>query len=137
MPSSPCFLFKNAIEFQKKAEIGSVPKGTRGIYVLFHSDENEKMNVVYIGMARGEKSGVKGRLRSHLRSKKELWTHFSVFEVWENITSKQVEELEGLFRQIYSRDSSANKLNRQKKYKPLRTVTRKSFSDWIPQTHFG
>ncbi|GAF97179.1 unnamed protein product, partial [marine sediment metagenome] len=33
-----------------------------------------------------------------------LWTHFSIFEVWENITENEIKELEGLFRQIYRKD---------------------------------
>ncbi len=40
-------------------------------------------------------------------------------KVWDNITEAEVTELEGLFRQIYSRDSSANMLNRQKSFKKL------------------
>ena len=50
---------------------------------------------------------------------KDLWTHCSVYEVWDNITQEQVEELEGLFRHIYRKDIAANQLNAQKAYKPL------------------
>ena len=72
------------------------------------------MNVVYVGMARGERSGIKGRLRTHMKSKPDLWTHFSVFQVWDNISAQEVEELEGLFRHIYRYDTQANQLNAQK-----------------------
>ena len=88
------------------------------------------MSVVYIGLARGERTGVKGRLKGHIRSKAARWTHFSVFEVWDNITKEQVEELEGLFRHIYARDPQANKLNIQKKYRPLIRVQRKTKREW-------
>jgi hypothetical protein len=132
MPISNCFLFKNSLEFLPVSEIGQIPLKVRGIYVLYHARKNSTaMDVVYVGMARGEQSGAKGRLIAHKRSKPNLWTHFSLYEVWDNITKSQVEELEGLFRQIYRYDSTANKLNVQRTYKPLRAIRRKSAADWI------
>jgi hypothetical protein len=96
MPSSIHRLFKNSFEFMPISEIAKVPAKSRGIYVLFHSDGNRKnMDVVYVGMARGEDSGMKGRLMTHRRNKEDLWTHFSVFHVWDNISTQEVEELEG------------------------------------------
>ena len=41
-------------------------------------------DVVYVGMA--AKGGIRPRLRSHKRKKEGLWTHCSVFEVWDNIS---------------------------------------------------
>ena len=61
-----------------------------------------KKSVIYIGMARG-KSGAKARLKAQRRHKADLWSHFSVFEVWDNISREQVQELEGIFRHIYRR----------------------------------
>jgi hypothetical protein len=80
-------------------------------------------DVVYIGMACG-RSGIKSRLRSHRRSKKKgaLWTHFSAFEVWPNIREEEIAELEGLFRQIYRKDTRANTINQQRSFKKLRKV---------------
>jgi len=130
MPISDCYLFKNSVEFRPASQIDLIPKQTRGIYVLFHN-RGAHMDVVYVGMARGEKTGIKGRLMSHQKSKSELWTHFSAFEVWDNIPKKQVEELEGLFRHIYRCDASANKLNIQKSYKPLDAVANRSTHSWV------
>ena len=96
----------------------------RGIYVLYHQGEGKAMNVVYVGMARGEESGAKGRLSKHKKEKSDLWTHCSVFEVWDNIFPEQVEELEGLFRHLYRRDENANKLNKQKAYAPLTKLSK-------------
>jgi hypothetical protein len=76
-------------------------------------------------MARGLKTGIAGRLGDHRRNKGGLWTHYSAFEVWDNITEKEVEELEGLFRHLYRFDSKANALNKQGSYKPLKLVCRK------------
>ena len=80
-------------------------------------------DVVYVGMAGGEvKSGIGGRLRSHKRKKGKAWTHFSAFEVWDNIREDEVRELEGIFRHIYRKDSRAGKLNKQKAFNKLRHV---------------
>ena len=39
---------------------------------------------------------VSARLRQHRRTKYGHCTHFSVFEVWENIRDDEVRELEGI-----------------------------------------
>ena len=89
------------------------------------------MNVVYIGMGgRGDSSGVKGRLRKHLKQKGGLWTHCSVFEVWDNITDSQVAELEALFRHVYARDERANALNVQKTSALIAKIRRKP-KNWL------
>jgi hypothetical protein len=130
MPISACYLFKNSFEFFPASDIKKLPVKVRGIYILYNSPDGEQMDVVYVGMARGEESGAKGRLQSHRKNKSKLWTHFSVYEVWDNISKRQVEELEGLFRHIYRFDANANKLNTQKSYKPLLQIRRHSAEDW-------
>ena len=130
MPQSTCFLFKNSLEFWSRNAVDDVPPLVRGIYVLYEERDGKHMDVVYVGMARGQNSGAKARLRSHLKSKAE-WTHFSVFEVWDNITKEQVQELEGLFRHLYRSDTRANKLNVQKSYKPLASIRRKTVETWL------
>src|SRR5690349_10190103 len=67
-----------------------------------------RFDVVYVGLSR---SGVRARLRAHARVKSDLWTHFSLFEVFDNVRDEEIEELEGLLRQIYRMDSRANRLN--------------------------
>ena len=132
MPSSVHRLFKNSMEFLPVEDIAKVPPTVRGIYVLFSSSGSKTdMNVVYVGMARGERSGMLGRLIGHKKAKPELWTHFSVFQVWDNIPAQEIEELEGLFRHIYRYDAQANKLNKQKKHKPLSAIRRKSEDQWL------
>jgi len=57
----------------------------RGIYVLYqYRPRVNHYDVVYVGMA--AKGGIRPRLRSHKRKKEGLWTHCSVFEVWDNIS---------------------------------------------------
>jgi hypothetical protein len=126
MPRSLSYLFKSSYEFVPLDELNLIPKLVRGLYVLYKAGPRSQMEVVYVGMARGERSGVKGRLNQHRGSKANEWTHVSVYEVWDNIPAEQVEELEGLFRHIYRLDPQANKLNRQRGYKPLLQLAKQS-----------
>ena len=100
MAISELKFIKRCAEFIPRTEIRNLPARTRGIYALLcERPQLKKYDVIYIGMARGLKTGIAGRLRSHARSarKNELWTHFSVFEVWDNISEDEVAELEGLY----------------------------------------
>ncbi len=75
---------------------------------------------------------IRRRLKSHSKSKhkKEHWTHFSVFEVWDNIREEEIRELEGILRHIYKKDTRANKLNKQQSFKKLRKVKQNDMSEW-------
>ena len=118
-------------EYQSVEEVLKVPKGIRGIYVLYKF-ERGKFDVVYVGMTTaGDGGGVRGRLRSHKKRKSGLWSHYSVFEVWDNIRDDEVVELEGLFRHIYHLDSKANSLNIQRKFKKLVQVRNNEIENWI------
>ncbi len=123
-------------EFIPKEKLSDLPRGLRGVYVLYRRRRKamkEKYDVVYVGMAAaGRRGGMRGRLRSHSRSvkKADLWTHFSVFEVWPNISDDEVTELEGLFRHIYRKDTKANRLNVQRGFKKLRGVTVNNLEAW-------
>ena len=129
-----------AAEFVSKKEIRRIPKRTRGLYALFRYRRKTKcFDVVYVGLAAGPKAGVAGRLRAHARSKakRDRWTHFSVFEVWDNVWEHDVAELEGIFRHIYSKDRKANRLNVQRSYRPLKRIRVRSLDDWRPRTARG
>jgi hypothetical protein len=134
MPVSPLRLVKRFAEFRTKDSYVNVPRGTRGIYALLNKTREsgkDRYDVVYIGMARGA-SGVHSRLRSHKNSRRKgkLWTHFSVFEMWDNITEEEIAELEGLFRHIYRKDTQANRVNRQRSFKKLRSIRNNKLSTW-------
>ena len=126
MEQSELRLIKRWQQFVPKGDLEKIPRGLRGIYVLYkHQPPGNAYDVVYVGMARaGRSGGIRGRVRQHRRSKTYLWTHFSVFEVWDNIREDEVTELEGLFRQIYSRDQKASRLNKQRSFKKLKRVPR-------------
>jgi len=133
MARSELKLVKRFAEFCSRDEISRIPSRTRGIYALLKYRPRLKLyDVVYIGMSGGDRAGIRSRLSAHARSKKksDLWTHFSIFEVWDNITEDEVQELEGLFRQIYRKDRRANKLNRQKQFKKLKNVKENELGFW-------
>lgn len=120
MPQSQLRLIKRWCTYIPKAKKKDVEAGLRGIYVLYkYVRKTGSYNVVYVGMST---FGIKKRLGSHIKNKQGLWTHFSVFEVWDNIRNEEIKELEGLFREIYKKDSTANKLNKQGSFKKLKFV---------------
>jgi len=104
MPESALRLVKGSAEFIAKDRLAELPGGLRGIYVLYRQRRTvgrPKFDVLYVGMATaGRRGGIRGRLTSHAKSKRKgkFWTHFSAFEVWDNIRQEEVAELEGLFR---------------------------------------
>lgn len=114
-------LIKSALEYRPIEEIGLVPKNLRGIYALYYK-RGAAYDAVYIGMSGREANGrIRSRLIQHKRRKISTWTHFSYYEVWDNISDVEIREMEGLFRQLYRFDRRANSLNKQQ---TLRSLTR-------------
>jgi len=116
-------------EHRPKIEADRLPRGLRGIYILFRQRRaTGRYDVVYVGLS---KTGMRGRLLSHRRSKRKsgVWTHFSVFVVWDNVMDAEIAELEGLFRHIYRYDTNANRLNMQKLHLPFKRVRVVDLSD--------
>jgi hypothetical protein len=107
-------------EFVEKKYWQNVPDNTRGIYALLKEQGKDRFDVVYVGKSgRSKTAGVYSRLESHLKSKQFKWTHFTIFEVHDNLTDQDITELEGLFRHMYRKDSQANKHNTQLRHKPF------------------
>lgn len=138
MEQSPLRLIKRCAEFLEVERWQVIPSGLRGIYVLYKRRRGANAyDVVYVGMARaGVGGGMRNRIRRHAKRKKGLWTHFSIFEVWDNIRDEEIIELEGLFRHIYKRDAAANQLNQQRGFAALRQVTDNSIAEWDSQRAF-
>ena len=134
MPQSPLRLIKHYAEYLPADRINEIPYGVRGIYVLYrHRLRSKAYDVVYVGLAGvGKRSGMRGRLLKHRRTKRGLWSHFSAFVVWDNVSAAEVRELEGLFRHIYRHDTTANALNRQKSFKLMRQVFSDDPRSWRP-----
>jgi hypothetical protein len=98
---------KQCIEWREfnEEEVDKIPSKTRGIYILFQRQrESDVYDVMYIGMTG---AGVHGRLQSHLKSgtKTKFCSHFSMFEVHDNVPEEEIEELEGILRHIFRKDS--------------------------------
>ena len=113
MPISNLRFIKRLAEFcPRDSSIKDVPKNTRGIYTLLMK-RGDDYEVVYIGMSRGTKLGIHSRLNSHAKSqrKKPLWSHFSIYEVHDNVSEAEIVELEGLVRHVYRRDPKTNRIN--------------------------
>ena len=82
-----------------------VPSKTRGLYALYKK-EGKDYRVVYIGVAglgKGGTGSIRSRLRSH-RHKRKDWTHFSIFEVHDNIMREEIRELEAVLLAIFRHD---------------------------------
>ncbi len=127
----PLRLIEQQLELIGKDDIDTLPKGMRGIYVLYRTQgsENPKKphrNVVYVGMSA---SGMKGRLRAHRKQKGELWDTCSVFAVWPNIREEEIRELEGILRHIFRFDPNAQQLNTQGRYQKLAKTKKIETSD--------
>lgn len=132
MPASELRLIKRCAEFLPRSQIKKIPHYKRGIYALLrrHPKPNA-FDVVYIGIAAGIKTAsIRGRLRTHERRKGDLWTHFSIYEVWDNIREEEIKELEGIFRHIYRLDRRANRLNKQRAFKKLKKIQDNSLENW-------
>jgi hypothetical protein len=124
MPQSPLRLIKGCVEYIEKERLFELLPAMRGMYVLYRGPKGpvrrgSTFEVVYVGMA--AQGSIRARLKLH-RRRKDLWTHFSVFEVWDNIRDEEIRELEGLFRHIYKRDTRANPLNLARGFKPMARV---------------
>jgi DNA-binding GntR family transcriptional regulator len=132
MPYAPCKFIKRIAEFQERNQSDNIPNNTRGIYVLLNQAK-DKFDVVYIGMSgRSTIRGIHARIWRHNKSKNLDWTHFTLFEVHDNITNTEIKELERLILCIYRKDSRANKHNIQRHYRPFHDpkVLKKKFKNW-------
>src|SRR5262245_43796086 len=102
---SPLRTIKRWQRYVLKDNWRQVERGLRGLYVLYNRKTDKSYEVVYIGIAGVRKSGgsIRGRLSSHAKSK-DGWSHFSFFEVHDNITNEEIRELESLLLGIFRHD---------------------------------
>jgi hypothetical protein len=100
---------------------------TRGIYILYKDTGERAANgkqkifhVVYIGVAgvaKEAKRGIRGRLRQHAKAKSShgtAWTHYSFFEVHDNVSREEILELESFLLAIFRHDPRIELANKQK-----------------------
>lgn len=105
-----------------------IPHVTRGIYVLY-SKEGEQFKVTYIGVggarAKIATSGVRGRLKKHDKKTGKYvknWTHYSYFEVHDNVSGAEILELESLLLTIFEHDKRIRLDNIQHGLKALKKL---------------
>jgi hypothetical protein len=129
MPSAPRFLIKRVSEFAPRSQISEIPDYTRGIYALLKKSGESRYDVVYIGRATGEQVCFHSRISDHDK-KKEDWSHFSLFEVHDNITKEMIGEIEALILHIYSQDSRTNIQNLQRRSSLFKEITASRLANW-------
>jgi hypothetical protein len=126
---SPLRLIKRWRRYERndKESLKMIPKMIRGVYILFKECaggiagtkgtlNGKYYEVVYIGVAgigTAGQSGIRGRLQKHAKSRKD-WTHFSYFEVHDNVSADEILELESLLLVIFRHDDRIEIENRQK-----------------------
>ena len=130
MPKQSIFrIIKRWRRYQVRGDWKQVPKRTRGLYVLYDSGSSDQCKVVYIavaGLGAGGTGGIQGRLKGHHRRKnKKMWTHYSAFEVHDNITRDEIRELEALLLAIFRHDPRIALANKQRGSKRLYSLRRK------------
>lgn len=121
-------LIKRWKRYELRKNRTRVPKGTRGVYVLYNNRSAKNHEVVYIGVAGLGKTGgggVQSRLRTHNRRIKS-WTHYSLFEVHDNVTSEEIREVEALLLGIFRDDQRIKLANKQRGSKKLRLLRNES-----------
>jgi hypothetical protein len=108
-------MIKRWLRYQPRASWRLVPMSTRGLYVLYRKRRGERHEVSYIGVAglgATGGGGIRGRLKSH-DQRKRGWTHFSLFEVHDNIVRDEIRELEALLLGIFRHDPRIQLSNKQ------------------------
>ena len=115
---APLRLIKRCRLYLRRGE-WKIPRVTRGMYVLYkkkpRQGKKKTYEVFYIGVggvAKKAKSGVEARIKSHDKTK-EGWTHYSFFEVHDNVSHKEILELEGLFLRVFRHDPRVKLDNKQ------------------------
>ncbi len=108
---SPLRLVKGCRLYERRGDWGPIPPITRGLYVLYKTRPGANgrqpiFEVTYIGVggiSKTAKSGIGGRIKGHHKSKSG-WSHYSFFEVHDNVSREEILELEGLLLHIFRDD---------------------------------
>lgn len=103
--SSP--LVRYEMEYQPTSQIQLVPSGIKALIVLYsYNKEPEYFNVKYIGYADGKGfNTARAILSEQQQLNGRMWSHFSVYELWDHLQKNDDYAVNELFRQIYRRDS--------------------------------
>jgi hypothetical protein len=134
---APLRIIKRCRLYLPRGQWNKIPHVTRGIYVLYKKKPlggNQKTyEVFYIGAAgvsKNGKSGIRGRIKNHHKTKKTGWTHYSFFEVHDNVSREEILELESLFLRIFRHDPRVKLDNVQLGSTTLRNLSKDSAPAW-------
>lgn len=131
-PQAPLRLIKRCRLYVPRGDWDKIGHITRGIYILYRKKPGRRKkkvyHVFYIGVGGVKKtpaSGIRSRIRNHDKTK-EHWTHYSFFEVHDNISREEILELEGLFLRIFRHDGRVHLDNKQLGPSILRRLSKDS-----------
>jgi hypothetical protein len=100
-------LVRHEIEYQPSRYIMQIPPNFTALYVLYAYDsETRHMNVRYVGYA-DKQSGddVRDMLLQQQKLNGRMWSHFSVYELWDYFQKDDTKAVETLFEHVYRHDS--------------------------------
>jgi len=141
---SPLTLIKRWRRYEPRGDWKYLLPVTRGIYVLYKEHGSQAVDgrkgtifdVVYIGVAGVAKEparGIGGRLRDQDKSRKEKdWTHYSFFEVHDNVSREEILELESFLLAIFRHDPRIQLANKQRSSKRLWQLRKKGAWPDVP-----
>jgi hypothetical protein len=130
---SPLRLVKGCRLYERRGDWGPIPPVARGLYVLYKTrlganGRQRIFKVTYIGVggiSKTAKSGIGGRIKGHHKSKsKSAWSHYSFFEVHDNVSREEILELEGLLLHIFRDDPRIKLANVQFGSSTFKTLSR-------------
>jgi hypothetical protein len=132
---APLRLIKSCKRYLRRGVWKQIQPVTRGIYVLYEEKPRKgkrkaEYQVFYIGVggvSKNAKSGVRGRIKEH-HKKKDGWTHYSFFEVHDNVSREEILELESLFLFIFRKDGRIKLDNIQSGSTELSKLSKKRLS---------
>jgi hypothetical protein len=134
-PQAPLSFIKRCRLYLPRRE-WEIPHITRGIYVLYRKKSGRRKTKVYEvfyigvgGVSKKAKSGIGARIKNHDKTKED-WTHYSFFEVHDNISREEILELEGLFLRIFRHDTRVRLDNKQLGSAILRRLSKRSSPAW-------
>jgi hypothetical protein len=100
-------LVRYEMEFLPASEIMQIPGNIKALFALYAYDsELRNFNVMYIGYANNEGGNtIRSLLKEQERLNGRMWSHFSVYELWDYIQKDDQRAVDMLFKQIYRRDA--------------------------------
>lgn len=100
-------LVRHEIEYLPTRCVTQLPSNMTALYVLYSYDnESRHMNVCYVGYANHQNGDdARSMLQLQHRLNGRMWSHFSVYELWDHFQKDDAKAVDALFNHVYRRDS--------------------------------